>query len=174
MEDALKATPGTEYVTNPVRLARTDLRVVIDRAKAGLLGIPTVEIDRTVRLGLAGLETGTLREGAGDARPIVVRLARAGRASPAELERVHVSSMSGSLTPLAQVADVEFERAVSEIQRHNRVRSVTVTANVRTGYNTDRVTRQVLARLAPLALPSGYGIVPAGEVESRPESFGDP
>ena len=170
---SLKATPGTEYVTNPVRLARTDLRVVIDRAKAGLLGIPTVEIDRTVRLGLAGLETGTLREGAGDARPIVVRLARAGRASPAELERVHVSSMSGSLTPLAQVADVEFERAVSEIQRHNRVRSVTVTANVRTGYNTDRVTRQVLARLAPLALPSGYGIVPAGEIESRQESFGD-
>ena len=62
---------------------------------------------------------------------------------------------------------------MSEIQRHNRVRSVTVTANVRTGYNTDRVTRQVLARLAPLALPSGYGIVPAGEIESRQESFGD-
>jgi len=173
VERLLKTTPGTQYVTNPVRVARTDLRVAIDRAKAGLLGIPTVEIDRTVRLGLAGLETGTLREGAGDARPIVVRLARAGRASPAELERVHVSSMSGSLTPLAQVADVEFERAVSEIQRHNRVRSVTVTANVRTGYNTDRVTRQVLARLAPLALPSGYGIVPAGEIESRQESFGD-
>src|SRR5207245_10484158 len=76
VEDALKAAPGREYVTNPAGLARTDLRVVIDRAKAGLLGIPTVEIDRTVRLGLAGLETGTLREGAGDARPIVVRLAR--------------------------------------------------------------------------------------------------
>ena len=44
---------------------------------------------------------------------------------------------------------------------------------MRTGYNTDRVTRQVLARLAPLALPSGYGIVPAGEIESRQESFGD-
>jgi len=173
VEAALKATPGTEYVTNPVRLARTDLRVAIDRAKAGLLGIPTVEIDRTVRLGLEGLETGTLREGASDARPIVVRLARAGRASPAELERVQVSSMSGSLTPLGQVADVEFERAVSEIQRHNRARSVTVTANVRTGYNTDRVTRQVLARLARLAPPTGYAIVPAGEIESRQESFGD-
>ena len=175
VEAVLKGTAGTEFVTNPVRLARTDLRVAIDRGKAGLLGIPTVEIDRTVRLGLAGLEAGKLREGAGDARPIVVRLARAegGRASPAELERVYVTSQNGSLTPLSQVADVSFERAVSEIQRHNRIRSVTVTANVQTGFNTDRVTRQVLGGLSQVNLPSGYRIVPAGEIESRQDSFGN-
>ena len=173
VEQVLKTTPGTEYVTNPVRLARTDLRVAINHAKAGLLGIPTVEIDRTVRLGLAGLDAGRLREGAGDARPIVVRLARAGRASPAELERVYVSAANGSLTPLAQVADVALERAVSEIQRYDRVRSVTVTANVRTDYNTDRVTRQALGQLQSIALPPGYRVVPAGEIESRQESFGD-
>ncbi|MGE5800859.1 MAG: efflux RND transporter permease subunit [Gemmatimonadota bacterium] len=173
VERVLRATSGTEFVTNPVRLARTDLRVAIDRAKAGLLGIPTVEIDRTVRLGLAGLEAGKLRAGAGDARPIVVRLARAGRASPDELARVYVSSSNGALAPLSQVADIRFERAVSEIQRHNRVRSVTVTANVRTGYNTDRVTRQVLRGLDQVALPSGYRIVPAGEIESRQDSFGN-
>jgi multidrug efflux pump subunit AcrB len=174
VERVLQETPGTEFVTNPVRLARTDLRVVIDRSKAGLLGVPTVEIDRTVRLGLAGLEAGQLREGAGDARPIVVHVARPGRASPAELERVYVSSATtGALTPLSQVADIAFERAVSEIQRYNRTRSVTVTANVRSGYNTDRVTRRVLSQLAGVALPAGYRIVPAGEIESRQNSFGD-
>lgn len=174
VERLLKSTPGTQYVTNPVRLARTDLRVAIDRSKAGLLGIQTVEIDRTVRLGLAGLEAGTLRESDGDSRPVVVRLARlaGGRAAPADLERVYVSSMNGRLAPLAQVADLRFERAVSEIQRHNRIRSVTVTANVQTGYNTDRVTRQVVAQLRRLALPSGYRIAAAGEIESRQESFG--
>jgi multidrug efflux pump subunit AcrB len=173
VERVLKATPGTEYVTNPVRVARTDLRVAIDRGKAGLLGIATVEIDRTVRLGLAGLESGKLREGAGDARPIVVRLERSGRATPAELERVYVGSAGGSLTPLSQVADVRFERAVSEIQRYDRVRSITVTANVRTGYNTDRVTRQALNRLERVSLPAGYRIVAAGEIESRRDSFGN-
>src|SRR5262249_1114990 len=34
----LEATPGTQYVTNPMRLARSDLRIDIDRGKAGLLG----------------------------------------------------------------------------------------------------------------------------------------
>jgi multidrug efflux pump subunit AcrB len=170
--DALRATPGTQYVNDPVRLARTDLRVDIQREKAGLLGIPTLEVDRTVRLGLAGLEAGSLREESGDERPVVVRLARSGRSSPSDLQRVYVASSRGTLTPLAQVADLRFERTVPEMQRHNRTRSVTVTANVQTGYNTDRVTHAALARVARIAIPMGYAIVPAGEIESRQESFG--
>ena len=173
VDSLLEMTPGTQYVTDPVRLARTNLRVDVQRGKAGLLGIPTVEIDRTVRLGLAGLEAGTLREGDGKERPVMLRLAPAGgRPSPADLERLYVSSNDGHLTPLMQVANVRFERAVPEIQRYDRQRSVTVTANVRTGFNTDRVTKDALARVAKLALPDGYRIVPAGEIESREESFG--
>lgn len=172
VEALLERTPGTQYVTNPVRLARTNLRVDVDHGKAGLLGVPTVEIDRTVRLGLAGLPAGTLREGAGDQRTVMLRLAPVGRPRPADLERLYVSGSQGGLTPLAQVARLRFERAVPEIQRRDRVRSATVTANVQTGYSTDRVTRAALASVAKLPLPDGYRVVPAGEIEARQESFG--
>ena len=168
----LETTPGTRYVDNPVRLRRTDLRVVIDREKAGLLGVPTLEIDRTLRLGLSGLEAGVLREPDGDARNVVLRLRDATRPDPATLDRLYVASLGGRLTPLRQVADIRFETDVPEIRRVNRERAVTVTSFVRTGYNTDRVTRQALATLDSLRLPAGYRIVPAGEIESRQESFG--
>jgi multidrug efflux pump subunit AcrB len=85
---------------------------------------------------------------------------------------VYVGSANGRLTPLAQVADLRLERAVPEMQRYDRTRSVTVTSNVRSGYNTDRVTGEALERLAKIALPTGYRIVAAGEIESRKESFG--
>jgi multidrug efflux pump subunit AcrB len=172
VERVLERTPGTQYVNNPVRLQRTDLRVVIDRAKAGLLGIPTLEIDRTLRLGLAGIEAGVLREANGDARDVVVRLAGDPRPNPATIDRLYVASLAGHLTPVRQVADVRFEANVPEIRRVDRERAVTVTSFVRTGYNTDRVTRDVLSSLDSLSLPSGYRIVPAGEIESRQESFG--
>jgi multidrug efflux pump subunit AcrB len=169
----LETTPGTRYVDNPVRLRRTDLRVVIDREKAGLLGVPTLDIDRTLRLGLSGLEAGVLREAdGGDARNVVLRLRDATRPDPATLDRLYVASLGGRLTPLRQVADVRFETDVPEIRRVNRERAVTVTSFVRTGYNTDRVTRQALATLDSLRLPAGYRIVAAGEIESRQESFG--
>jgi multidrug efflux pump subunit AcrB len=172
VERVLETTPGTRYVDNPVRLRRTDLRVTIDREKAGLLGIPTLEIDRTLRLGIAGIEAGVLREDDGDAREVVVRLAGAPRPDPATIERLYVASLAGKLTPLRQVADVRFEADVPEIRRVDRERAVTVTSFVGTDYNTDRVTRQALATLDSLKLPPGYRIVPAGEIESRQESFG--
>jgi multidrug efflux pump subunit AcrB len=168
----LERTPGTQYVNNPVRLARTDLRVDIDRAKAGLLGVSTLEIDRTLRLGLAGLEAGVLREANGDARDVVVRLAGVTRPDPGTLDRLYVASEAGRLTPLRQVADVEFESTVPEIRRVDRERAVTLTSFVRTGYNTDRVTRSVLAGLDSMPLPAGYRLTAAGEIESRQESFG--
>jgi multidrug efflux pump subunit AcrB len=67
---------------------------------------------------------------------------------------------------------VRFEADVPEIRRVDRERAVTVTSFVAAGYNTDRVTRRALASLDSLALPPGYRLVPAGEVESRRESFG--
>src|SRR5262249_11790538 len=63
IETVLKRTDGTQYVYNPVRVRRTDLRLAVDQQKAGLLGVSTLEIDRTVRLGIAGLTAGKLREG---------------------------------------------------------------------------------------------------------------
>jgi multidrug efflux pump subunit AcrB len=172
VERVLEATPGTRYVDNPVRLRRTDLRVTIDREKAGLLGVPTLEIDRTLRLGIAGVEAGVLREADGDERDVMVRLAGAPTPDPATLDRLYIASLGGKLTPLRQVADVRFEADVPEIRRVDRERAVTVTSFVQNGHNTNRVTREALATLDSLELPRGYRIVPAGEIESRQESFG--
>jgi multidrug efflux pump subunit AcrB len=130
VERTLATTPGTRYVDNPVRLRRTDLRVTIDREKAGLLGVPTLEIDRTLRLGLSGLDAGVIREPDGDARNVVVRLRDATRPDPATLDRLYVASLAGKLTPLRQVADVQFEADVPEIRRVDRERAVTVTSFV--------------------------------------------
>ncbi|MCI0694804.1 hypothetical protein L0337_22705, partial [candidate division KSB1 bacterium] len=47
-----------------------------------------------------------------------------------------------------------------------------VTSYVKTGFNTDRVTKAILAQLETFKFPEGYHYIPAGEIESRQESFG--
>lgn len=171
-EAVLRSTDGTQYVNNPVRLRRTDLRLDVDRQKAGLLGVPSAEIERTLRMGIAGLETGMIRAANGDEYPLVVRIAHDGRPTPADLDRIHVSSVTGALVPLSQIARLGFEASPTTIDHTDRVRSVTVTSYVRSGFNTDAVTKTVIARLDSIALPPGYALTPAGEIESREESFG--
>lgn len=172
METLLASTAGTRDVVNPLRVNRTDLRLDIDRAKAGLLGIPTVEVDRTVRLGIAGLRAGSFRASDGEEYDVTVRLPRGERQTLDALDRIMVGSVRGSLVPLSQVATLRFASSPPLIQHVDAARAVTVTSHVRTGFNTDRVTKEVLARLGDVRLPAGYRIIPAGEIESRQESFG--
>ncbi len=172
VETLLTSTAGTRDVVNPLRVNRTDLHLEIDRAKAGLLGIPTVEVDRTVRLGIAGLRAGSFRASDGEEYDVTVRLPRGERQTLDALDRIMVGSVRGSLVPLSQVASLHFASSPPLIQHVDAGRAVTVTSHVRTGFNTDRVTKEVLAKLESVHLPAGYRIIPAGEIESRQESFG--
>ena len=171
-ETVLKNTPGTQYVNNPVRLRRSDLRVSVDKQKAGLLGVPSAEVERTLRLGLAGLEGGKIRADNGDEYPIVVRMAHNGRPAPDALDRIFVTSVSGAMVPLSQIASVHFATSPTTIDHRDRMRAVTVTSFVQSGFNTDAVTKAVITKLEEIPLPAGYSLVPAGEIESRQESFG--
>jgi multidrug efflux pump subunit AcrB len=88
------------------------------------------------------------------------------------IEAVFVPTQAGGSVPLASVARLELERSPTTIRHHDKERSTTVSAFPLPGFNTDRVTKDVLARLEKVALPRGVRLVPAGEIESRSESFG--
>ena len=171
VEELIAATPGTRDVDNPVRLQRTDIDLGIDREKASLLGVSPAEADRTVRLAIAGLPVGSYRETDGDEYDITVRLPMQGRPTIEMLSQIQVSTIGGQQVPLRQIASPHFQTAPNEIRRYARERVVTVQAWPRTGFNTDRVTRAVMARLERVAWPPGYRYTVAGEVEARAESF---
>lgn len=172
VEGILERTTGTRDVVNPLRVARTDLRLRTDRAKAGLYGVPTVEIDRAVRFGLAGLNAGRVRDADGEEYDVMLRLPGPTRHGPEALDRIYAGSVTGAQVPVRQLTTLEFETSAPVIQHYDGERAVTVTSQVRTGFNTDRVTREVLAVLDTLSLPDGYRITAAGEIESRQQSFG--
>lgn len=171
IEDIISSNEGTTYVKNPHSQSLTDIRVVINRDKAGIFGVPVAEIDRTVRLGLSGISAGKYRDKEGKEYSINVRLPKKGSNSLATLENIYVSSLTGAQIPLTQLARIEFEDSPTIIQHYNNERSITITSSVREGFNTDKVTKQILANVGKLKLPAGYHIIPAGEIESRQESF---
>jgi multidrug efflux pump subunit AcrB len=178
VQRVLLDTPGTRDVRNRSRDRRTDLRLRIDRERAALLGIAVPDIDRAVRLALGGLPVGKYREQtAEEAYDIKVALphqrpmsAGASRPGLEALELVRLPTPAGAV-PLSQVAQLELDPSPTKLRHYDKERYVTVTAQVRDGYNTDRVTKQVLAQLGKLPLPAGVRILPAGELESREESF---
>ncbi|MBX3695030.1 MAG: efflux RND transporter permease subunit [Steroidobacteraceae bacterium] len=172
VQQLLERMPGTRDVQNPLEIARTNLRLAVDPQKAGLLGVPTIEFDRAVRLSVAGLPAGTFKDPDGEQYDITVRTAVGDRADLATLGEVRVPSLSGALLPLSQLATLEFEKAPVVIQRYDRERAVTIDADVQAQYNTARVTAEVRKQLDAMAWPRGYHYRLGGEAESSQEAFG--
>ena len=172
VEAILQRIPGTTNITNPMRMPRTDLRVRIDHTAADLLGVPDAEIDRAVRLALAGLDVARFREEDGDEFNIQLAMPRGDHANLADFRKISVLSASGAYVPLAQVARLDFDSAPALIQRHHRERCVTIPSFVLDGVNVDKATQLADAELRRLNWPKGYRYEFGGELESREESFG--
>jgi multidrug efflux pump subunit AcrB len=169
---ALREVDGLTRVDDPLAVRRTDLSVALDRAAAGERGVSPVEVARIVRFGLAGLEIASLRDPDGDEVPVVAHLARHGEPSIGDLSRLHVAKNTGGSVPLGEVATVGLVSGPPRIHHRSGGRVATVTADVRTGFNTDALSAEAVSRVARVALPLGVRWEVAGEAESRAKSFG--
>jgi multidrug efflux pump subunit AcrB len=172
VEAMVASAPGTINIVNPLGTSRTDLHVDINRAKAGLLAVNLVDIDRTVRASIAGLPITTYRDPDGREYDIVARLPVGNQPRLRDFDRVFITSAAGAQVPLRQVADIRFKAAPMTIEHFNLERSVTVTADVERWSSVDVATRHIMDRLDAYNWPKGYKYYVAGELESREESFG--
>jgi CzcA family heavy metal efflux pump len=172
VEQLVESTPGTRDVSNPLKVSRTNLKLAVDSQKASLLGVPTVEFDRAVRLSVAGIPVGTFKDPSGEQYDITVRTAVGTRADLDALSEVRVPTLNGSTLPISQLATLEFEKAPAQIQRFNRERAATINADVQRDFNTARVTAAVVERLDAMDWPRGYHYSLGGEAQSSEEAFG--
>lgn len=171
VESMLKQTAGTIYVNNPVANLKTDIKVDINKDKARQLGINTADIDRTVRLALAGLNLGSFTDQNDIERSILVTSPRPEKATLTSFDNLYVNNFQGVGIPLSQVANLTFESSTLSIDHFNKERSVSVSSFVNQGVLADRVIEDVIAKMDEMKLPDGYSYKMGGEYETRQESF---
>lgn len=172
VEDLLKKTPGTMYVNNDLTTLKTDIKVKVNKAKAGLLGVATSEIDKTIRMAVTGLNIGTFREDNGDEYNINITLPHENKQTFDVFKKVYVGSYTGVLVPLNQLADIQFQTSPTTINHYDKDRYAVLTAFVKSGYNTSKLTDGILKELDQMQFPKGAYYVAAGDIEASQESFG--
>jgi len=172
VEDKVRKTEGTIYVNNPLQSLKTNLRVSINKDKANLLGVPSSDIDRTVRLALAGLPLGEFNDDEGEEYIINVTVPKDSVGDFRVFDDLYVNNVLGTAIPLRQVATIELETAPPIIRHFNQERYVTVSSFVKTGYLAQDINASLIEQLDAFPFPAGYRYVAAGELEAQAESFG--
>lgn len=172
IENMLGETTGTIYINNPVMHLKSDIKVDINKEKAQMLGVPTVTIDRTVRLAVAGLTVGKFSDERGDDVEILLTKRSEGKTSLDALENLYVNNQQGRAIPLKQVANLKLESSPLNINHYDKIRMVSVTAFVDKNHLVDNVLKDVMGKMENVNFPLGYSYAMGGEIESRQESFG--
>lgn len=172
VEKVLKDTPGTIYVNNPLATLKTDLLFRINKDKAGMLGVPLAEVDKAIRMAVAGLTVGDFTDSKGKEYDLLVTVPKGTITDMSVFDRVYVNSYKGASVPLSQLASLEFETSTNLIKHFDKERFATVTAFVQSDYLVEDVTQGVVAEMDQFSFPQGYFYKAAGEQESKEESFG--
>lgn len=172
VEELLNKHPGAIYVDNELNTLKTDIKININKEKARTLGVLTSEIDKTVRMAVAGLSLGSYSDDDGDDYDIIITLPKEGRTNLAILENIYINTIQGNAIPLKQMAEIEFETSPTSIHHYNKIRFAKVTASTRKDVLANDVLKDIGPELDNLQLPNGYYYKLAGEAESEADAFG--
>ncbi len=172
VEEIIARTEGIINVDNPSALDKTDLKIAINKDKAGMLGVPIADIDLSVRAAMTGLNLGQINFDNGDDYNLVVRMPFDEKPGIEDFNKIYVPSRSGAQVPLNQLAKLTFQAGASEILHYNLERNFTVTADVKDGYNINNVSQKILQEIEQIDFPRGYEYRVAGELEAQSDSFG--
>lgn len=164
---------GVTDITDSFRSGKQEAMLSL-RPEARVLGLTLNDLARQARQSFYGEEAQRIQRGTEDVR-VMVRYPEDERRSLGDLEDMRIRTGTGVEVPFASVANVEFGNGYSSIQRVDRQRVVTVTADVVRSVTSPE---RVLASLQSGALPEilsnyrGIGYTLSGEQEERDQAIG--
>ena len=130
-----KENPNLVGLDHDYQETKPQLRVVIDKDRAADLGVSISHIGRTLESMLGSrLVTTFMRDG--EEYDVIIEGNRDNQNTANDLSNIYVrSDRSKELIPLANLVSVEEFADASQLNRYNRMRAITIEANLADGYS---------------------------------------
>ncbi len=157
----LKKIPGVVDADTSLVVGKPEVTVSIDRAEAADLGVSVADVASALRLLVGGLQVSTYEEG-GEQYEVHERAEAKYRVNVEGLSMMTVPSSRLSTVNLLDVVTIGHEEGPSQINRLNRRRQVTLSANVTPGVSESGVTDALSAEVKKMGLPPSYTAGPIG------------
>ncbi|MCE1187543.1 MAG: efflux RND transporter permease subunit [Ignavibacteria bacterium] len=171
--EIVKGTPGTTDVQISRELNLPQLRIEINREKAGALGVNVSQISNTIATGINGSVASVFTEPSnGNVYNILVRLSEDYRNHIDDILNLSVANSQGQLIKMSNLVKINLEKAPIQIDRKYQQRIVEVTANF-DGRDLGSIAKDIDAKLKNLQVPSGFQVTMSGNVEQQQKTFSD-
>ena len=170
VEREMRTVSGLANVASSSALVRPEILITPKADVAALQGVSAGAISQAARVATLGDADQLLPKfNLGDRQiPIRVMLAEEARSQLGVIENLRVPTASGGSVPLAAVADISFGAGPNQIERLDRRRVATITAEL-AGVPLSVATKAVDALPSMTNLPDGVTQQLTGDAESNQE-----
>ena len=163
--------PGLQRLDSDLRETQPQVLVRVDTDRAASLGVTARSIGTTLQTLMSERQVTTYVVD-GEEYDVVLEAKPGQRASYADLRNIFVrSERTGELIPLSNLTRLEDQAGPSQLNRYNRMRAVTISANLAPGYTLGEAL-DYLEKLVRAELPATAQIDYRGESLDYKESSG--
>jgi HAE1 family hydrophobic/amphiphilic exporter-1 len=167
--DKLNASGLVTDTDSDYLLGKPEVRIIPDRARAAERGVSIQAIAQTVNAMIGGIVAGQYSS-EGHRYDVRLRLRDQDMDRIDQVKQLYVRNNRGELVRLSEVVQVREGKALAQINRHDRERSIKIFANVKPG----KSQQEALAKAQEVAkevLPPDYKARFVGGSQSFQESF---
>ena len=148
---------------------KPQLLIQVDRNRAADLGVSVSEVGRTLETMLGSRRVTTYLD-RGEEYDVILQAEDADRRTPGDIENLYVrAAKSGALVPLSSLVTVSEGADAATLNRFNRLRSITISANLAPGYTLGEALT-FLRGIAEETLPTEARIDYQGQSRELQES----
>lgn len=132
--DAVADNPGFVGADTDFKPTKPQLRLSIDRDRAGDMGVSLLEISTTLETLVGSRKVTTFILG-GREYDVIVEGERSDQRTLNDLQDIYVRSQSsGELIPLSNLVQLREQADAGQLNRYNRVRAITLSSNLQDDY----------------------------------------
>ena len=131
---AAQGNPGLVNVDSDYKESKPQLRIEVDTARAGDLGVSVADVSQALQTLLGSRRVSTYVD-RGEEYQVVVQAEAAARSTEASLAAIQVRSRTGALVPLSNLVTTRDAAGARDLGRYNKMRAITLSAGLAEGYS---------------------------------------
>ena len=129
--------PGLVRIDHDFKETFPQFLVSIDKNKAADLGVSVSDIGRTLETMLGQRRVTTFID-RGEEYDVILKGIKEDFASPRDVSNIYVTSRAGELVPMDSLISITEEATAARLNRYNRMRAITISANLADGYTLEQ------------------------------------
>ena len=169
----IRSIDGVTDADTSFEATQPELRITVDRQRAADLGVSVDTLSSTMRVLVGGEEVSKFKDG-DEQFSVRMRLDEPFRNDPAPMGDIFVPAAGGRMVRVSDVAHLAMGSAPGSIDRYNRMRQISVNANLdRLKITLGDAIAEARDKVGELGLKAGYQVTFGGSARTLSQAGND-